>query len=379
MDAPTYAALRERLRARQAAIGQAWHHATVASAALVLISATTCDMLVALVGQIIEVLLAKSFDREAAYAIGRALPLVLGAHPRVLGTTLETLASELTAGLQASHLAVLQPRLAALLGEVSAGFLAHVQEPRLEHPLEHQLSLANRRHERDTAVHQFPERSSAIPPIRVFLADHQALSRAGVHAAFAQAPELLLVGEAADGALVRAQCQAAAPHVIVLDLDLPRPTSVLLLADLRAACPATKLLILTAFDDDRHVRDAFAAGVDGYVLKDADTDTIVRAIRAVAHGDMWLSQAVVTRLARWAITTTPSLPRIALTQRDIVVLGWIVDGKSNREIATLLRIGEKAVEKAVSALFAKLAVTTRVTAAVRALRDGLLEHTAQGD
>jgi DNA-binding NarL/FixJ family response regulator len=205
--------------------------------------------------------------------------------------------------------------------------------------------------------------------LRVFLADDHPLIRAGIRAALANTADLALVGEAADGHGLVERCQAAAPDVIVLDLHMHGPSPFALMAALRVGCPAAGLLILTAYDDDVYVRGALAAGVAGYVLKEEGTDKIVRAIRAVAQGGSWFSSLVAAHVAQWAGGVPPAAPP-ALTTREQEVLRCVVEGKNNREIATLLGVSEKAVEKRLRGLLAKLGVTTRVEAAVRAMREG---------
>jgi DNA-binding NarL/FixJ family response regulator len=205
--------------------------------------------------------------------------------------------------------------------------------------------------------------------LRVFLADDHPLIRAGIRAALAGTPDMTLVGEVAGGHGLVEICRQAAPHVIVLDLRMPGPAPFTLMAALHAGCPMARLLILTAYDDDVYVRGALTAGAAGYVLKDEDSDTIVRAIRIVAQGGNWFSRPVAAHAAQWATGAAPVAAPV-LTTRDREVLRCVVDGKNNRETAVLLGVSEKAVEKRMRGLLVKLGVTTRVEAAVRAMREG---------
>ena len=204
--------------------------------------------------------------------------------------------------------------------------------------------------------------------LRVFLADDHPLIRAGIRAALASTSDMVLVGEAADGHGLVERCRAAAPDVIVLDLHMPGPAPFALMAALRAGCPAARLLILTAYDDDVYVRAALAAGAAGYMLKDESSDELVRAIRAVAQGNSWFGPPGA---ARWAAGAPASAPP-ALTTREREVLRCVVDGKNNRETAVLLGVNEKAVEKSLRGLLAKLGVATRLEAAIRAMHEGLV-------
>jgi DNA-binding NarL/FixJ family response regulator len=207
--------------------------------------------------------------------------------------------------------------------------------------------------------------------LRVFLADDHSLIRAGIRAALASTPDMLLVGEAADGQGLVETCKLTAPHVIVLDLHMPGPPPFTLMAALRAGCPMARLLILTAYDDDVYVRGALTAGAAGYVLKDENTDTIVRAIRAVAQGGSWFSRPVAAYAVQRASGAAPAASP-ALTTREREVLRCVVDGKNNRETAALLGVSEKVVATSLRGLLAKLGVTTRLEAAVRATHEGLV-------
>ncbi|MFL5800501.1 MAG: response regulator, partial [Roseiflexaceae bacterium] len=168
--------------------------------------------------------------------------------------------------------------------------------------------------------------------LRVFLADDHPLIRAGIRAALASTSDMVLVGEASDGHGLVERCRAAAPDVIVLDLHMPGPAPFALMAALRAGCPAARLLILTAYDDDVYVRAALAAGAAGYMLKDESSDELVRAIRAVAQGHSWFGPPGAVR---WPAGAPASAPP-TLTTREQEVLRCVVDGKNNRETAALL-------------------------------------------
>jgi DNA-binding NarL/FixJ family response regulator len=208
--------------------------------------------------------------------------------------------------------------------------------------------------------------------IRVFLADDHPLIRRGIRAALDAATDMILVGEAADGDTARQQCQLLVPDVLVLDLQMPGPPPFALIADLHIDCPHMRLIILTAYDDDAYVRGALAAGVAGYLLKEEDIEVVVRAIRTVAQGGAWFSQPIAAKVGRLAGGVGGSPPALALTGQEVEMLRLVAAGKTNREIAASLGISEKTIEKHLSELFAKLGVATRIEAAVRAVREGLV-------
>jgi DNA-binding NarL/FixJ family response regulator len=208
--------------------------------------------------------------------------------------------------------------------------------------------------------------------IRVFLADDHPLIRRGIRAALQAAPDMILVGETADGYTARHQCQELRPDVVVLDLQMPGPPPFALIADLRADRADVKLIILTAHDDDAYVRGALAASVAGYLLKDEDSEVVVRAIRTVAQSGAWFSQSIATKVARLVGGEPPAPPALALSAQEVEMLRLVAAGKTNREIGTLFEVSEKAIEKRLSELFVKLGVATRIEAAVRAVRQGLV-------
>lgn len=151
---------------------------------------------------------------------------------------------------------------------------------------------------------------------------------------------------------------------------MPGPGPTITVADLRAACPALKILVLSAHDGDAYVRGMLAAGVAGYVCKDEDTDAIVAAIRTVASGGTWFSRPIADKLAQWAAGERPGAAR--LSERERAALRLLVAGKTNREIGQSLGLGEKAIERLVGEICAKLGVRSRVSAAVYAVREGLV-------
>lgn len=211
--------------------------------------------------------------------------------------------------------------------------------------------------------------------IRVFLADDHPFVRAGIRATLADEPGVTVVGEAGDGRQVQQMCYELQPDVLLLDLSMPGPTPVETVKSLRNLCPSLRILVLTAFDDDAYFRSLKNAGVAGYVLKDEMPRTMVSALYGIMRGERWFVHPM-PRSARSLSTAAPTEQATKspapLTNRELSVLRLVVTGKANHEIGNTLGISAKTVEKHLGEVFTKLAVTTRVEAAVWAVRSGIV-------
>jgi DNA-binding NarL/FixJ family response regulator len=200
-------------------------------------------------------------------------------------------------------------------------------------------------------------------PIRVLIADDHPLIRAGLGSTLASEPDILLVGEASSGEEAQRLCQDQRPDVLLLDLRMPGPSALETVACLRQYCPETKVLMLTAYDDEAHVHWLVEAGVAGYLLKDEAPATVVQAIRAVMDGGAWFSGRVAEKLARSGETP-------ALTRREQEVLRLVVLGKTDQQIGLELDLAERTVRYYLQKVYEKLGVNTRVGAAVQAVERG---------
>ena len=243
--------------------------------------------------------------------------------------------------------------------------------------------------------HTAPER-----PIRVLLVDDQHLVRSGFAMMLSVEEDIVVVGEAADGALAVEQARALRPHVILMDVQMPvmdgiEATRAVVAEDL------AKVLILTTFDRDDYLFDALAAGASGFLLKNAGPEQLVEAIRAVGHGHALLAPEVTRRViaAMTGVAADPSTrqhstnrgvvyapgaggipnPRAEqaardlahLTEREREVLGLVARGLSNAEIARELFLGEATIKTHVSNCLSKLQVRDRVQLVVYAFEHGL--------
>jgi len=203
--------------------------------------------------------------------------------------------------------------------------------------------------------------------IRIVLADDQALIRVGLRALAEAETDIEVVGEAADGRQAVTMTAELDPDVILLDLKLPDMDGIAVLRELRDAGLRTRALVLTSAADRELVPLAVHAGAAGFLYKDIDPDALVRALRSVHDGHTLLAPEAAGSLLRSG--GAPAVRGIgALTAREREVLAQIAEGRSNREIARLLRVSEKTVKTHVSSVLAKLGVADRTQAALLAVR-----------
>ena len=218
---------------------------------------------------------------------------------------------------------------------------------------------------------------AAAAKIRLVQADDHRLFREGVASLLEHAADIELVGQAATGEEAVRLAAALQPDIVLMDLQMPGIGGVEATRAIAAAQPHVGVIVLTMFEDDESVFAAIRAGARGYVLKDADRGSLLRAIRAVASGDALLGQAIAQRvLQHFSVAAATPLPGRAealaeLTAREMEVLRLIAHGARNRQIAEQLVITEKTVANHVSNIYSKLQVSDRVEAVLRAREAGL--------
>lgn len=205
--------------------------------------------------------------------------------------------------------------------------------------------------------------------IRILIADDHGVVRQGIRMFLGLDPEFEVVGEAKDGIEALELTKSLKPDVVLMDLLMPQLDGIQATAAIRRDHPKVEVVALTSVLQDASVVEAIRAGATGYVLKDADADELCRTIRAAAAGQVQLSPKVAARLVREVRAPDDSEQ---LTEREVEVLRLIAMGKSNKEIAQSLHIGEKTVKTHVSNILAKLRVPNRTHAALHAARIGLV-------
>ncbi len=212
-------------------------------------------------------------------------------------------------------------------------------------------------------------------PVRVLLADDQAMVRAGLAMVLGSEDGVAVVAQCEDGAGVLPAVRAHRPDLVLMDVRMPRVDGPEATRRLRAEPGAPPVLALTTFDDDEALWGSLDAGAAGFVLKDSPAEVLVDAVRAVAAGGAWLDPRVLPRVLERA-RSRPGTGAGAslldrLTPREADVLRLVCRGATNAEIAGALRMGERTVKSHVSAVLAKLGVRDRAAAIVAAYDAGL--------
>jgi NarL family two-component system response regulator LiaR len=209
-------------------------------------------------------------------------------------------------------------------------------------------------------------------PIRILIADDQAIVRKGIRALLSTESGMEVVGETRTGTETVAQAEALKPDVILMDLVMPELSGIEATRQITERLPAVRILILTSFGTDDKVFPAIKAGALGYLLKDSEPEELVQAIRQVYHGESSLHPTIARRVLRELAHPAERIPAVEpLTEREVEVLRQVAQGLSNRDIAEQLVINEATVRTHVSNILSKLHLASRTQAALYALREGL--------
>lgn len=213
-----------------------------------------------------------------------------------------------------------------------------------------------------------------MTPLRVLLADDHPIYRAGLRALIGNQPDLQVVGEARTGTEAVDLAATTTPDVILMDLTMPDMDGITATSRITAHTPGAAVLVLTMLDDSSSVLAAMRAGARGYLVKGAGGDDALRAIRAVANGEIILgpevAAAVLSQLTHTPATPTPP-PFPDLTDRERDILQLLAQGHTNASIAQQTHLAGKTVRNYVSSIFRKLQVTDRIDAVIKARDAGL--------
>ncbi|MFF4456670.1 response regulator [Streptomyces goshikiensis] len=215
-------------------------------------------------------------------------------------------------------------------------------------------------------------------PVRVLLVDDQPLVRSGLRMLMAHHPDLEVVGEASTGAEAVRLAGEIDPDVVVMDIRMPGMDGIEATRLITAGPAASRVLVLTTFDEDDHVYGALRAGASGFVVKDMALDDILAAVRVVAAGDALIAPGITRRLiaefARRPASAPARSPRPVegITEREREVLTLVGRGRSNTEIAEDLFITVATAKSHVSRLLTKLDARDRVQLVITAYETGLV-------
>ena len=211
---------------------------------------------------------------------------------------------------------------------------------------------------------------------RLLLCDDHAMFRQGLRSILETEEGFRVIGEAATGREAVRYALITRPDVILMDIQMPEFDGVAATKTILDEYPAAKVIILTMYRQDRYVFEAIKAGARGYMLKDADANDLISAIRRVAEGETLLNAEMAASILDEfskvkEVPEHPEHPISELTEREAAILRLLAQGASNQEIATDLNVSEKTVRNRLSEIFSKLRLNNRTQAALYALREGI--------
>ncbi len=219
--------------------------------------------------------------------------------------------------------------------------------------------------------------------IRLLVADDHTMVRQGLTQICGAEPDMEVVGQAADGQEACRLAGLVQPDVVVMDINMPVLDGVQATRHISETSPRIGVIILTMYRQDQYVFEAIKAGARAYLLKDADSDELLRAIRAVAAGEALLDSGIALKMIE-EFRRLQSDPVGAdgitqLTERELDILRLVAQGLDNNEIGDRLGLSEKTVRNRLTVIFEKLHVNNRTQAALYALRRGLTSLEGEDD
>jgi two-component system nitrate/nitrite response regulator NarL len=218
-----------------------------------------------------------------------------------------------------------------------------------------------------------------LQPVRILIADDHPVFRLGLISVLRNESEFAVVGEATDGRQALAMIQDLSPDVLLLDLVMPELTGLETLRELSNSSTPVRTILLTAAVEKEQIAQALQLGARGIVLKDAPTETLLDSIRTVMSGEFWVGQTKVADLVGALRAYMPSADdqqrkQFGLTGRELEVVGAIVSGLTNREIAESFSISEQTVKHHLRNIFDKVGVSNRLELALFAINHALVSR-----
>jgi DNA-binding NarL/FixJ family response regulator len=212
---------------------------------------------------------------------------------------------------------------------------------------------------------------------RILLVDDHEVVRLGLKSLLERHPQFEIIGEAASAREALEQVENNHPDVVVMDIRLPGTSGIEACEEITSRFPETRVLMLTSYAEDEMLFSAIRAGASGYILKQIGGEELVRALEAVARGEALLDPAVTQRVfqeVRRAVKEEEASAFVHLSQQEKHVLLLVSEGRTNREIAKALFLGEGTVRNYVSSILSKLGVSNRAEAAAYAVEHNLREY-----
>ncbi len=213
--------------------------------------------------------------------------------------------------------------------------------------------------------------------LRLLLVDDHEVVRVGLRTLLSRNPDLEVVDEAATGQEAVRKALMHRPDIVVMDVRLAGMSGIEACREITQAAPAVKVIMLTSYGDDDTLFEAIAAGASGYVLKQIGSNDLIKAIETVGRGDAALDPATTSRVfarMREEARKKEESAFSELTEQELRVLSLLVEGRTNREIADALTLGEGTVRNYVSSIFSKLHVNNRAEAAAYAAAHNIRDY-----
>jgi DNA-binding NarL/FixJ family response regulator len=218
------------------------------------------------------------------------------------------------------------------------------------------------------------EENRAMAPIRVIIVDDHVVVRRGLCSMLADAEDVEIVGEASDSGEAIERVAQLCPDILLLDIRMPGMDGLRLLRCLKERTPDLKVIILTNYDDEQFLLEAFRAGAYGYLMKNVGREDLLEALRTTYQGKRMLSPDLIDRVLEQFVELgrRQVMDQFNLSEKEIELLGLVAEGATNRQIAERLYWSESTVKRKLSDVFEKLDVSDRAQAIAAAVRRGLI-------
>jgi two-component system response regulator NreC len=213
-------------------------------------------------------------------------------------------------------------------------------------------------------------------PIKIVIADDHTIFRSGLNMLLNSEPDITVVGEAEDGAVAVELAQKLSPDVILMDIGMPTLNGIEATEKIKELDPQIRILVLTMHRSDDYFFKMLEAGASGYILKGAETNELINAVRSVALGDVFLYPSMARYLVKEYLSRAeePSSPSSKLTKRETEILGMIAEGFTSKEIADKLVLSPSTVHSHRANLLQKLHLSSRHELVQYAIKHGLLKN-----